>query len=488
MKSSPFRYFVLLADMRTGSNLFESSISLYDDIECYGELFNPQFIGGPKRASLPDLKIEVRDADPIAAIEHMIAQNPTQLSGFRLFPNHNKKVLDHVLLDESCAKIVLRRNPLDSFVSHQIAKETDQWLLRDLAVRREAKVKFDIDKFQTYLEKRNCHRDFVDRSILESGQAVCHINYEDMARVETFNGVVSYLGVEQQMAKLTLTTKRQNPAGLRDKVTNYEEMRATLSDLNIFESDKARYLEPSKTKGSISVHVGRTAPIMYFPITHDPLDPILLWMRSVESDGQLPRTKLKGRELLDWLSAQTDRIAITSLEHPVERAYRAFNDRIVFLPPEKNKWIRRVLVGQYGLELPNWPAGETPVAADLVAEKYTPALHAKNFTKFLHFIRGNLRGQTRASVDPYWCSQHLVIEGYHRWTFPNFVIRPDQRPAILSLIQDLLGLNPADVLQQRKTDLISLSDVYTNQIEISARSAYETDYQKFGFHDWKPGD
>ena len=488
MIGSPFRYFVLLADMRTGSNLFENAISLYDDIACYGELFNAHFIGGPKGPSLETIKIEERDAHPIATIEHMIAQNPTKLSGFRLFSNHNKQVLDHILADKACAKIILRRNPLDSFVSHQIAVETGQWLLRDLAVRREAKIIFDIDKFQIYLEKRNLHRDFLDQSIQESGQAVFHINYEDMARVETFNGIAAYLGTDQRLVELATTTRRQNPAGLRDKVTNYDEMRTLLVDLDIFESDKDPYIEPSKTSGSIAVHVGRSTPIMYFPVTYDPNDPILLWMCCMEFDGQPPRTKLKGGEILDWLSGQTDRIVITSLEHPVERVYRAFNDRIVFLPPEKNKWIRRVLISQYGLDLPSWPAGKAPVIDDLAVANYTSEQHTENFIKFLSFVQGNLCGQTRAPVDPHWGSQHIAIESYRRWTIPNFVIKPEQRVQIVSLIQKLLGLKPTDVSVPCHADLIPLTDVYTQQIETAARSAYVQDYQKFGFNDWKPTD
>ena len=40
-----FEYFVVLAEMRTGSNLLESNLNAIDGIECHGELFNPFFIG-----------------------------------------------------------------------------------------------------------------------------------------------------------------------------------------------------------------------------------------------------------------------------------------------------------------------------------------------------------------------------------------------------------------------------------------------------------
>ncbi|HAB37676.1 MAG TPA: hypothetical protein DCE52_06725, partial [Rhodobacteraceae bacterium] len=438
---SAFRYYVLLADMRTGSNLFESSVTCFDDITCFGELFNPLFVGHPKKPSLPFVDITDRDADPIAVIEQMITQHPNKMTGFRLFSNQNEQVLNYCLSDKRCAKIILTRNPMDSFVSHQIVTKTGQWQLRDLSVRRDAPVEFEIDRFQFYLEGKNAHKTFLRHALQESGQTAFHINYDDMSRVETFNGVASFLGTDQKLEQLAAVTKRQNPSGLRDKLTNYDEIRHQLTELNLFESDSDPYVEPSKTRGSVSVHAGRTMPIMYFPITHDPNDETLRWMANIETGGLSPKTKMKGREIQDWLSNHTDRAVITCLEHPVERAYRAFNNRIVFLPSEKNKWIRRILGGQYGLKLPQWPEGKVPDRVDLIAANYNSTEHAENFSKFLDFIQGNLRGQTRAPADATWGSQHIAVQSYHRWTAPNFIIMPEQRARIFTVITEYLGLN-----------------------------------------------
>jgi LPS sulfotransferase NodH len=489
MIDSKFRYFVLLADMRTGSNLFENTIALYDDIVCYGELFNPNFIGGPKKPSLTTIDIDERDRNPAAIIEQIIHLNPTKITGFRLFPDHNKQVLEHVLADKTCAKLMLRRNPLDSFVSHQIAMKTGQWQLRDLAVRRDKKIEFNIDKFQTYLERKKINETILNWALQESGQTAFHFTYEDMARLETFNGAAKFLGTDQKLTALAATTRRQNPASLRDKVTNYDEMRAGIVELNHFENDTDPYVEPSKTSRSVAVHAGRTVPIMYFPLIFDGKDPVVDWMRELEQDDHTPQTKMKGREIHDWLSTNSDRVVFTCLENPVERAFRAFNNRIVFMNPDKNKWIRRVLVDQYHLELPNWPEGKRPRASDLKDVKYTSEQHSKNFVKFLEFIHGNLRGQTRAPVDPQWGSQHIAIVSYAQWTVPNFIIHPDHRYAIFATIQRQLGINPIKKVQQtQKRDLIALREVYSEKIEAAARSAYTEDYMKFGFQNWKPTD
>lgn len=85
-----------------------------------------------------------RDRDPQKLIRKMVANGTDVMPGFRLFSDHDQRVLDYVLEDETCAKIILTRNPLDSFISHAIAKKTDQWKLTDLHKRKTAKVDFDI--------------------------------------------------------------------------------------------------------------------------------------------------------------------------------------------------------------------------------------------------------------------------------------------------------------------------------------------------------
>ncbi|MEL7131520.1 MAG: nodulation protein NodH, partial [Pseudomonadota bacterium] len=44
-----FDYFVVFAEMRTGSNFLEANLNALDGLSCYGEAFNPGFIGYPKK-------------------------------------------------------------------------------------------------------------------------------------------------------------------------------------------------------------------------------------------------------------------------------------------------------------------------------------------------------------------------------------------------------------------------------------------------------
>ena len=61
------------------------------------------------------------------------------MGGFRLFHNHDPRAIESGVNDPRCAKIVLTRNPADSYVSWKIAQETGQWKLTNVKRRKDAK-------------------------------------------------------------------------------------------------------------------------------------------------------------------------------------------------------------------------------------------------------------------------------------------------------------------------------------------------------------
>ncbi len=60
---SRFDYFVVFAEMRTGSNFLESNINAFDGLVCHGEAFNPMFVGYPGLTDL--LGVTIPRARPI---------------------------------------------------------------------------------------------------------------------------------------------------------------------------------------------------------------------------------------------------------------------------------------------------------------------------------------------------------------------------------------------------------------------------------------
>ena len=69
-----WRYFVLIASMRTGSNLFEDMVRRSPDVKMLGELFNPGFIGGPQNTDVQPDELANRDKDPMDYLNSQIEQ------------------------------------------------------------------------------------------------------------------------------------------------------------------------------------------------------------------------------------------------------------------------------------------------------------------------------------------------------------------------------------------------------------------------------
>ena len=145
-----YDYFVIFAGMRTGSNFLKNNINQFDEIECLGEVFNPAFVGFPKQETLFGFDLSARDKDPHACLEQIKASSGT-LRGFRYFNGHDPRMYDTVMSDPRCAKIILSRNPVECYVSLQIAKKTGQWKLTNATKRNEALAKFDPDSFNAFV-------------------------------------------------------------------------------------------------------------------------------------------------------------------------------------------------------------------------------------------------------------------------------------------------------------------------------------------------
>ncbi len=120
-----FEYFVILANMRTGSNLLEANLNAFGDLQSFGEAFNPAFPGSPNNEDLLGVTLQERIDDPLRLLDRIRKQEDV-LAGFRYFSDHDPRVFEMLMQDTRCAKIVLTRNPIDSYVSLKIARATGQ--------------------------------------------------------------------------------------------------------------------------------------------------------------------------------------------------------------------------------------------------------------------------------------------------------------------------------------------------------------------------
>jgi hypothetical protein len=108
--SARFAYFVMLAEMRTGSNYLEETLNEIPGLRCHGELFNPHFIGKANATELFGIDLAAREADPLQLLDRARAETEG-LAGFRYFHDHDPRILDHCLPDPAARRSCSRATP-----------------------------------------------------------------------------------------------------------------------------------------------------------------------------------------------------------------------------------------------------------------------------------------------------------------------------------------------------------------------------------------
>lgn len=475
MSRSGFDYFVVLAGMRTGSNLLEEHLAAMPGLRVHGELFNPHFFGKPKIESLFGLSLDERDAEPLRVLEAMQAESD-DLPGFRLFYDHDQRVIEHVLKDERAAKIILSRRPLDSYVSLKIARQTGQWWLGDLATARTAKVAFDVVEYAEFMSTLGEFQDRVRRALQITGQTAFHIDYADLSDDDVIAGLGRYLGAKGPPDADKVRAKVQNPRPIADRLTNAADAELALKDISLPDLGHIPSHEPERGPGLRLFHVCRSVGLMYMPIRGAGTDPVPEWMRQLDPDAKV-ESGLTQKQVRRWMRERPGHRSFSILRHPLPRAYSAFC-RCVF--PENNDVhadIRHVLQTRYGVPLPlsgsvgNWSL-----------ERHREAFHA-----FLVFLEGNLGGQTALRVDHAWATQSAYLGAVARFVVPDRVIREDAAAQELGELATTLGLKNAPVFAGTFDPDVPypLDEVCTPEIEEACRAAYRRDYVFFGFDRWR---
>lgn len=451
--------------MRTGSNLLEARLNAVPGLECRGEVFNPVFIGHEGQETLHGVDLWARDADPIGFLE-MLRKKSTGLPGFRLFPGHAPRVLAACLADRSCAKIVLTRNPLDSYISLKIARATGQWWMGDASKRRPAKVRFDADEFEDELERRGTFYEAVRRTLMETGQAAFHLRYTDLQDETRIAGLARWLGVEGASEGSGRAGRVQNPEPARDKVENPDEMAEGLARLDLFGLLEDPDFEPRRGPNVRTWVVSDGLRCLFLPVPGVPARPVTDWLTAAAAAP--PRTGLTRREIQTWRAETPGHRTVTVVAHPLARAWRAFERHIVADGPDRFAEIRGVLERRYGVVLPD--ASGAPVQATRAA-----------FLSFLGFLKLNLNGQTSVRVPAVWASQSELLRGMADIALPDAVLREETAFDGLAALFGGSAVKPPD-----PDDLAGLHTVYDGEIEAAAQAACRKDYAAFGFGPWRP--
>jgi hypothetical protein len=484
MTERAFDRFVIFSIMRSGSNLLERFLDQYDGLACHGELFNPLFIGKTGQLSLFGISVENRRKNPASLLTAIDAAMPHQLNGLRYFPAHDEVALHTLIDDPRCAKIILQRNPVDSFVSQCIAEYSDIWLIGSEKDRMPVSVPVSVGAFRKYCVDRNAFFGRIERRLATTGQQALRINYGDLLDLDKINALAMTIGARAPLAALQQPIKRQNPGPLQAKITNYAEVYEELGLPKPAAIPGAKILpaaeDPSYWVWPRHYYTCDDIPLAFAPLLANTKQPIAAWLNLLPGNN---RTGLHFDQLEKWRDFHEGATVLTVLHHPLDRLYETFMNKIFSTAPDAFQKIRRILERRYQIYLPENARAFDPA-------QYTLDDHRTAFQQFLVFIAANLRNETDIRQDGNWLPQAQLIDIFADILPITKLIKQADLDIELPKLEAALHL-PQYWAQLRRYNhaphVYQLADIYDAQTEAMARAAYPEDYARFGFDDWAPG-
>ena len=232
--------FVILAFIRTGSNLLCGLLHNHSEVVMHNEVFNLAKIWTYQTEDIrsdPLWKpwdIFSRDKDPVSFLKMLYSNEPItkrktfKAIGFKLFPDHwnnaNSKALHMLLGDQRVKKIVLRReNYLEVYASLLKADKTGNYLLKSLDG---VKITVNLKSFQDFIEYYDKCYEHIGKLLLN--QNTHQISYEALSASNDgsiIRGVQNFLGVDYSYTPKQLAlTKKQSTNPINEDILNFAEV------------------------------------------------------------------------------------------------------------------------------------------------------------------------------------------------------------------------------------------------------------------------
>lgn len=237
MKNGKLAHFVIYGSMRTGSSLLVSLLNQLPGVVCHGEVFNPNFVGlHPTYARtfrIPREATAKRDLDTDALYELLLHASPdTRMVGFKIFPGHDRNILERTLTDTRVRKIILRRDIVESFVSLCQAEKNKVWLISSTdkelehEKRRRASrpVLFEATRFLKYKKTVDAFHKHVDQKLAKNRHEVLRLEYEDLLANDASTQISTFLGLSAPRPIASSPLTKINSLPVHQRVTNPSEM------------------------------------------------------------------------------------------------------------------------------------------------------------------------------------------------------------------------------------------------------------------------
>jgi LPS sulfotransferase NodH len=459
-----FRSFVIFAEMRTGSNLLEATLNGLRGVTCFGEAFNPYMMGWPDKDELEGVTRAEREADPMVLLNTLF-NKPDHMAGFRYFHDHDPRVFDAIMNDPRCAKIILTRNPLDSYVSTLVARETNQWKLNETEVPIPATVTYEGPEFRDMLSAIENFQLRVMHRLQVTGQSGFWLGYEDLRDADVMTGLAHWMG-RTEVGRLDPASDQipQNAREMADKVQNFDQMQVDLQQVDPFTLRRIPNFEPRRGPSVPSFWACEAGNgMLYMPVRCGPGPMVRDWMSGL---GQVGKDFTQS-SLRQWKRKHPGHRSFTVLRHPLHRAWTAFGHVLTQASPE----LRQVLRDVYQVPLPADEALPDMALADRITL----------FEDFLGFLRRNLNGQTTLPTHPDWASQSEGVSGFSRFATPDMLIREDRLSDDIAMLAGAAGVDSSKLtalIPEKMPEFL-----LKKSLVAAAKAVYLRDYIAFGFED-----
>jgi hypothetical protein len=432
----------------------------FADIRCHGELFNPVFIGRHNQFELFGFDMARRERDPIALVDAIIAENGP-LPGFRFFHDHDPRVLNRVMSDHRIAKVLLTRNPLDSYVSRKIATATGQWRLTDLKHAKTDRITFDANEFGQMLADWAGFRDTLRHGLQVTGQSAFHIRYDDINDADILNGLAAFLGSTHMLEAASQRLKRQNPGAIRDKVENVAEMEAELARIDRFGLDRITDGEVPRAPGVAGFVAHPDAGLLFLPVAGAPVEPVLDWMAwigGVGRDGLL--SGMTQKDLRKWMRTHPGHASFSLVRHPLLRVLNAYRD-LQQAGDARSLETRDVLSERYKVNF----MGPTPDA----------------MLAFVAALKGSLTGEASLRVQADWATQAALLQAAAQVVLPQRIIRERDAAPEIAHLAAAMGVEAPEWPGDAETDGAWRDCLADHDLRKAVFDAYRKDFIQFGF-------
>lgn len=229
--------FCIIGMMRSGSNYFERLLNTSSSLSCHGEIFNfaktskyrPQI-----ETYLGNNQVNASQGQLDSYFRSFIGEDEKRW-GFRIFIDHNERVLQAIAAAPGLKKILLKRNLMEAYISLERANRTQQWLLTDENYRaREVKnFKIDIDDFVQFCLRQSLFYNGVMSEIVKNGGQPLVVDYSDLVAGNANSAIENFLGLSEPLRNDQVNTLKQNTRKIEDQVTNYGEVVRKLQKMRV---------------------------------------------------------------------------------------------------------------------------------------------------------------------------------------------------------------------------------------------------------------